>query len=269
MNVRTKDIFSSLKLSITAVATVILVLALESGTIEGNVWIWIGYALVTLFSTFPVYLLSCHQDWIRAPRRSVKRLYAPVMLFVVLTLTITLYSSIVYNYRWTDYFRPGAMLNPSTSVGSFWLVFGCMALLFLLQYSLFSEKEEVLTNRVAAPKEGRLVKLTDGSKGGAFELDIDKFLYAMSDANYLILYTLANDGSTGELRLRMTIASLEERLKEYDEILRCHRAYIANLSLCDFFKGNSAKGEIHFKGLHNVVPVSKTYIPTVKARLRK
>lgn len=268
---------AAIRLSLLASMTSIVVMALMWDSVEMTLPICLGYGIVTLLSTFPVYLLSYERRWNSGPALSWRRLLTPLLLLVVLFFTVTCFSSCIYHYKWLDYFKPGSVLNPTTSgtpATKFWIMFACMAVLFVIQLFMVGDADLLIRNvgdfsgtRTEKGKAERKITILDERGTGQLRLDVNTFLYAESDANYLNVVCL--DGNEIERhRLRTAGKAFEDALSEFSEILRCHRAYLVNVSNVESFRGNSSKGEITFKGTSSLsVPVSRTYIADIKSRL--
>lgn len=267
MTVSKQSIASSLKLSTTTALTSIAAILMLGSSVQMTLWICIGYGLVTFISVFPVYCLSNHCGMNRGTGLTGGKFMTAALLLLVLALTVSVYSSLVYNFRWTDYFRPSSHLNEANLVGSFWVVFICMGILFIIQLFLIGDGEpaSVVENTETTSEKSACIEIQDESKSHKIKVDLNSFLYAESNANYLKLFCF--DGELKEQTIRLTIKALEERLAAYPRIIRCHRAYIANLSNVQYLKGNSTKGELHFNGSPVAVPVSKTYVELIKAAL--
>lgn len=98
------------------------------------------------------------------------------------------------------------------------------------------------------------------------QLDINLFLYAESDANYLnvVFY----DAGVHSTTLRMTLKQFEEATAAYPQVARCHRAYILNINQVSYLESSGGKGTAHFDVYRGTVPVSKTYMTEISSRLK-
>ena len=95
--------------------------------------------------------------------------------------------------------------------------------------------------------------------------DVD-FLYAESDANYVHIHYLC-DGKERKAMLRSTIKDVAESVAGLPEIVRCHRAFIVNLSQVSHVESRSSGFMLVLKHVSALIPVSKTYQQEVKLRL--
>ncbi|WP_299834323.1 LytTR family transcriptional regulator DNA-binding domain-containing protein [uncultured Tenacibaculum sp.] len=88
-----------------------------------------------------------------------------------------------------------------------------------------------------------------------FILDVDDFLYAKSDKNYVELF-MKDDAV---LLKRMTIKSFEEQILSYSNICRVHRSYIINLKTIKKIEGNSQGFQLWINDI-DFIPVSRNMI---------
>ncbi len=101
-------------------------------------------------------------------------------------------------------------------------------------------------------------------KSDDFTLNIDEFIYAKSDKNYVEI-SLKEE----KILKRMTIKSLEEQLICYNFILRTHRSYLLNLNWIDRIKGNTQGYQISLKERIDIVPVSRSIILKFENRIKE
>lgn len=80
--------------------------------------------------------------------------------------------------------------------------------------------------------------------------------------NYLIITWLNHDGvHCGKLRNRMHYA--EEKLADYPQLKRCHRAFMINTDFVEQCDLNAHGGTIQIKNYPDPVPVSRKYVQTL------
>ncbi|MEO1450558.1 MAG: LytTR family DNA-binding domain-containing protein, partial [Bacteroidota bacterium] len=85
--------------------------------------------------------------------------------------------------------------------------------------------------------------------------------YVESDKNYLNLYCL----DQAPVRIRSTVKEFGEAVGDFDWLIRCHRAYYVNLHQIESVSGNAQGLTLHLKKSDQTIPVSRAYIPTLKA----
>ena len=96
-----------------------------------------------------------------------------------------------------------------------------------------------------------------------FTLNLNNFLYAKSDKNYLEIYLEDNL----VLLKRITIKSFEEQLSYCANICRVHRSYIINLKIIIKVTGNSQGLQLWIND-KDYVPVSRKLIPEFEYKFK-
>ncbi len=79
------------------------------------------------------------------------------------------------------------------------------------------------------------------------------------------------DGKHKKELYRVTLKKLEEQLAQYEDILRCHKSYIINITHIKRISGNAQGFKLHFQDLTFDIPVSRKIpreiIDKIKSRL--
>ncbi len=86
-----------------------------------------------------------------------------------------------------------------------------------------------------------------------FELDIDQFLFAKAEGNYVEVYL--NNELHSKALIRMTLKDFESGLKSYPYIIKTHRSYIINSQHVKKVVGNAQGYQLHIQ--QHIVPVSR------------
>jgi CHASE3 domain sensor protein len=113
-----------------------------------------------------------------------------------------------------------------------------------------------------------IVPIETQVKMDRFDLEVDQFLYAKSEGNYLILY-MYTDNDLLQLLKRITIKEFEQQVGNIDQIVRTHRSYIVNLSFLEHVKGNAQGYQLTLQHGNSTIPVSRNMIPRFQSRLQK
>lgn len=92
------------------------------------------------------------------------------------------------------------------------------------------------------------------------------FVYAESADNYVTVNYLANSQLQKSL-VRTTLAKLEQDVGAFPQIVRCHRAFVANLDHLVSFKGNAQGLQLSLRHTNTEVPVSRKMVNEIKLRL--
>ena len=115
------------------------------------------------------------------------------------------------------------------------------------------------------PKE-EMVALT-GTTKESISLSPHDILCIEASGNYVkVTYLIENQIARTTL-LRTTISLLEETLKPYPMIQRCHRAFLVNISHITNVEGNMQGFLLNLKYINNEIPVSRTYTKRIKTTL--
>lgn len=98
-------------------------------------------------------------------------------------------------------------------------------------------------------------------------IPVSSIVYITSESNYLRIQYRHEDGPAKQRLVRMTMIQAEELLSRYPRILRCHRAFIVNLDYVLHFSSGSGSYTLKLKDTVQSIPVSKTYLQTIKERI--
>lgn len=91
-----------------------------------------------------------------------------------------------------------------------------------------------------------------------FDIELSNILYFQSDDNYVNIFYLQN-GSLSKRLMRITLSQIESQLKDFDQIVRCHRSFVVNLDKVKSVEGKSQHYSFVIPQLPNSIPVSKTF----------
>ena len=276
-----KSLWQALKNSSVMAILVLAVLALFGSNIpEQTLLISLGYAIVTFITMLPVFYLSFKNRWNEGPLLSIKRLYTPLLALAFLLTAVFIYVPLAYGHNPVDFFV--------TSSGKFngemvWILvkysFFSVLVFYIILFLGASNEREVIVNTSlsslkkesdetdSVPSPQKTVRLEGGTKSSVIDLDITRFLYAESDANYLKIHLFGEEHSV--LSVRMTLRQFEEATAQFPEIVRCHRAFVVNIRNVTYYASQSGKGEVHFSVIEETVPVSKTYADNISRMLQQ
>lgn len=110
------------------------------------------------------------------------------------------------------------------------------------------------------------VTIVSENQNEFLSLTADQLMYIVSADNYVEVVSRSPDGIRKQL-LRNTLKNVEESLATNHRLMRCHRAYIVNLSLIEHVTGNSQGYRITMAGSENVIPVSRSKSAAFRERL--
>ena len=106
------------------------------------------------------------------------------------------------------------------------------------------------------------VKLT-GTTSETVALPISDLLYIESVGNYVKIYWLCDDKVRADM-IRATSRQMEDELRDYPMIVRCHRAFLVNLTQVEQVVSKSGSMQLFIKHSHDTLPVSRSNMSHVK-----
>lgn len=98
---------------------------------------------------------------------------------------------------------------------------------------------------------------------------LSEFLYAMADGNYVEFYLQNQEGEISRYIKRNTLAGTEEQLSSYPAIQRVHRSYLVNIHKIDSVSGNAQGYKLTLTNKKAQIPVSRSYISSFEAAMKK
>ena len=105
----------------------------------------------------------------------------------------------------------------------------------------------------------------NGTTSETVRLQASNILYIESVGNYVKVCYL-DDGSMPTIQtLRATSKNMEEALKEYPMVIRCHRAFLVNLQQVEKIVSQSGTLQLKMKHTGDILPVSRSNTAKIKA----
>ncbi len=123
-----------------------------------------------------------------------------------------------------------------------------------------------LSGRKANPTE-EIISLSSENQKERIDINLDKLLFIKSSSNYVEIFN--SDNIRRPKLLRNTLKNIEEELKEYGSLIRCHRAYIINLNKIKNVKGNSQGYSLEIEETDQTIPVSRGYSKSFSESIRR
>ena len=115
-------------------------------------------------------------------------------------------------------------------------------------------------------KFGEAITL-EGNTNEHVTLDISDLLYIESVGNY-VKVVIMHENEIKTNMLRATMKQMEDTLQVYPTIVRCHRAFLVNLSQVEQISSNSHAMQLLMRHGHDTIPVSRSNINKLKERFR-
>ena len=133
-------------------------------------------------------------------------------------------------------------------------------------YSYSQEKEEQNDSQIPRflkeNPEQKMITLYGNSPKSFLSLFPQELLYIESTGNYVQIY-YEIDKKVFRKKLRSTVSKMEEALKQYPFIVRCHRAFIVNF----YHIKKISNSKIWLNSIETEIPVSKTYKADIQKQM--
>jgi len=125
---------------------------------------------------------------------------------------------------------------------------------------------DAVQNHATYPPDSSLT-LT-GTTNESVTLQISHLLFIEAVGNYVKVSHLLNDQVHTDM-LRATMKQMEETLLGYPMIVRCHRAFLVNLSQVEQIISHSGSTQLLIKHCHESLPVSRSNMVQVRAAIKR
>ena len=251
-----------------------------------DAWHWQGYLHLTIIFVLGVAVCmltdAVMKYLVRKPvsmddsRRDVnyfirRNLYFQIINTLLVTLMICLYRHFVMSERipanhlsWSNFFETLLIIAfCSFAIGLYWR--------FKFRSRYLAEElaeTKLLNEQLKAVKPSPVSTSSSditlfGTTNETVTLQVPNLLYIEAVGNYVKVYHLRN----GEVRadmLRATSKQIEEELHDYPMIVRCHRAFLVNLSQVEQVVYKSGSMQLVVRHCPEVIPVSRSKISLIK-----
>lgn len=139
---------------------------------------------------------------------------------------------------------------------------------YLLRKHTASAKDtnESLHSASFAQQEDEYISISSYNGKVKVEFDINQLCFIESKGNDIELNITENNILVCKT-LRNTLKNTLEQLNDSSELVQCHRAYIVNLNTITQVEGNSQGLVLKFKNTEMEVPVSRSFVGTIKRLL--
>ena len=279
-------------LKVRVASTFFIVLALAVFKPFGlEVWQWKAY--VHLLNIFVIGVFVCilsdvvMKYIVRMPMSNEKgvdyiirrNLYFQLINTPLVALAICLYRHFVLNSRvdgnqlsWSNYFETLVIIAFCCfAIGLYWrFKYRSKFLAMELEETkLLNEQLQTNTlkqNAIEAQPSSTIV--LRGTTSDSITLQVSDLLYVEAVGNYVKVYYLL-DGKVRNDMLRATSKQMEDDLRDYPMIVRCHRAFLVNLQQVEHIISKSGAAQLLIKHCHEFLPVSRNNAQQVKETIKK
>ena len=125
---------------------------------------------------------------------------------------------------------------------------------------------DAVQNQTTCPPDSSLT-LT-GTTNESVTLQVSHLLFIEAVGNYVKVSHL-RDGQVYTDMLRATMKQMEETLQGYPMIVRCHRAFLVNLSQVEQIISHSGSTQLLIKHCHEYLSVSRSNMSQVKSAIKR
>lgn len=117
------------------------------------------------------------------------------------------------------------------------------------------------------PENEDSIKLQFDGKEASLNLAIKDLLCFEANDNYTAIYYL-RDGKVKKELYRITLKKIEDQVKGYGQIIRCHKSYIINVGMVSKVTGNAQGYKLQMTGVEVLIPVSRSFPKSMISNLK-
>lgn len=135
-----------------------------------------------------------------------------------------------------------------------------------IEYNRFlrDKMEALLSNTTEEQKEINITIHDTNVRGNDLSIPINCLLYIEAQKNNISVCFLKDDKPTF-VEVHTTLSTVVEELKDYENIFQCHRSFVINVNNITSARGNSNGYQLRLGSCTNSIPVSRQYVPKLKA----
>lgn len=246
----------------------------------GQFFMLLGFALLVFFTStlFFVVLPRLFPSFFTSGRWTRGRMY----LYIFLFLSFSGFCVFLYEYVWIGNHPAGEYWTKHFFTIFFIDMAAAITIgLIPLTISMYMVKNRNLkknlfeANQLNASLSQRLkqeglndVIVLEGSTKDSISVNADAILYISSAGNYVEVVYEEENGFRKKM-LRSTIKQVEIILQSYPVFIRCHRAFIVNVNQIANISGNAQGYRLTLYHTKEEIPVSRTYMKSLKDALKQ
>lgn len=223
---------------------------------KSKIWLLLGFGAVTFWVLFffKVVLVKVFKSFFKEENWTVLK---EILVSLVFLTTLAM-----ANYAYASISSPVLKWAFTSFIWSFFTVItvGIFPIVFSIIYNYNKQLRkygmEIAVNKLESENETLHTLLADNQKD-KLVLKGKDLLYIESADNYAHVFHLKEAELRNDL-LRGSLSRMEEFLNDED-IARCHRSFIVNLSLVDRVSGNAQGYKLHLRDIDKLIPVARKY----------
>lgn len=220
-------------------------------------------AIIALFSLFKIKS-EIEENW------NVRKEMLLLALFLLLVgIAQFLIRDIIYNnpnnWSWSYFYEE---IRNTFLIGTLFVI-----ILIPLNFNRLNTKNSKnakalnFPHYLLKPVANSMVFIETQVKSDDFKLDVNSFLFAMANGNYIELYL--KEEKNNKLLKRITLKELESILKPFPNIIKTHRSYLINLQHVNSVVGNAQGYKLKLNNYDEKLPVSRNMIKNFDAKVNK
>ena len=134
-----------------------------------------------------------------------------------------------------------------------------------IQYNRFlrDKMEALLSNTTEEQKDLSITIHDTNIRGNDLSMTINNLLYIEVKKNNVSVCYMKDEQVTFS-EVHATLSAVIEELKEYKNILQCHRSFVINVNNITSARGNSNGYQLTLGSCPNSIPVSRSFVPKLR-----
>lgn len=135
-----------------------------------------------------------------------------------------------------------------------------------IEYNRFlREKMEALLSNTTEEQKDISITIHDTNvRGNDLTIPINDLLYIEAQKNNISVCHI-KDEKPVFVEVHTTLSAVIDELKNYENIFQCHRSFVVNVNNITSARGNSNGYQLRLGICPNSIPVSRQYVPKLKA----
>jgi DNA-binding LytR/AlgR family response regulator len=135
-----------------------------------------------------------------------------------------------------------------------------------IEYNRFlrEKMEALLSNTTEEQKDINITIHDTNVRGNDLTIPINDLLYIEAQKNNISVCHI-KDEKPVFVEVHTTLSAVIDELKDYENIFQCHRSFVVNVNNITSARGNSNGYQLRLGICPNSIPVSRQYVPKLKA----
>ena len=135
-----------------------------------------------------------------------------------------------------------------------------------IEYNRFlrEKMEALLSNTTEEQKDINITIHDTNVRGNDLTIPINDLLYIEAQKNIISVCHI-KDEKPVFVEVHTTLSAVIDELKDYENIFQCHRSFVVNVNNITSARGNSNGYQLRLGICPNSIPVSRQYVPKLKA----